>query len=112
GIEHLTMMIDGLQNVLGFSGNLGLNKNLLPRKSFYGAAQPFERAITLGAIIEGDSMVVGVMDEPVKPFLPERVLHVPTVAAGSETQSTQLQTGIAQHNLICSCALCNCRRGN
>ena len=45
-------------------------------------------------------MVVGVVDQAGELLLPQRVLHVPVVAAGAESQARHLQPGIAQRDHV------------
>ena len=109
-VKHLAVVVDGREHLVGFAGDLGLDEQLLPRQALDGVLYPLEGAVALRAIEVSDALVVGIPDELVKRLLPKIVLDVAAVAAGAETEAAQLETGLAERDLVHRGAL-GCRLG-
>ena len=100
GIEDLAVVVNGLEDLLGFAGDFGLEEDLFAREPFDGAGDPIEGLVGLGAVEVGDALVVGVADEVVEVLLAEGVLDVAAVAAGAEAEAAEFEAGLAQRDLV------------
>src|SRR5208283_1666139 len=111
-VEGLAMLVDGRQHIRRLAGNLGLKKELFAGQTLDGFADPIERRILLCSVQVRDALVIGVTDKLDESFLAQYCLVPAAVAARANAQTAELDTGLAEHHLVDSCALDSfgCRR--